>query len=141
LKYSTSIFKKHPKKSIFLGTTFVGISYTLINPPPELLGLNHFIKSSLVVFTILLDYKFSKNNTEEDLSKIHQRSADRLLNLFFSNRGIFIKVGQHIAALNNIIPPEYTETMKKCQDQSISDSFENIKRLVESELRDKIENM
>jgi aarF domain-containing kinase len=61
--------------------------------------------------------------------------------LFFSNRGIFIKVGQHIAALNNIIPPEYTETMKKCQDQSISDSFENIKRLVELELKDKIENM
>ena len=140
------MLKKYPKTNFFLGTSLLSLTIILNNPPDILLGMNHYIKSCFSVFIITLDYKFNlkfcdPEKKEEILSKIHTRSAERLLKLFLQNKGIFIKVGQHIAALNNIIPPEYTETMKACQDHAECDSFEHIKTLVEKELHDKIENI
>ena len=45
-------------------------------------------------------------------SACHQRSADRLLKLCRDNGGCFIKVGQHIGALDYLLPDEYVNTMK-----------------------------
>eukprot|EP01080_Neovahlkampfia_damariscottae_P002016 gene2016-1523_t len=144
--YSLKTLKKYPKTNFFIGSSLVGLSLILSNPPDFLLGFNHYVKSSFAVFLIVLDYKLSLTFCDEKekdkiLSKIHTRSAERLLKLFLVNKGIFIKVGQHIAALNNIIPPEYTEVMKKCQDHAECDNFSNIKSFIEKELGDKIENV
>lgn len=45
-------------------------------------------------------------------SELHLRSANRLLRLCQDNGGCFIKVGQHIAALDYLLPEEYVQTMK-----------------------------
>ena len=45
-------------------------------------------------------------------SELHLRSAHRLLRLCKDNGGCFIKVGQHIAALDYLLPEEYVQTMK-----------------------------
>ncbi|KAJ3118211.1 hypothetical protein HDU96_003251 [Phlyctochytrium bullatum] len=50
-------------------------------------------------------------------SECHQRCADLMLWLCNINGGIYIKLGQHIAALVYLLPMEYTETMKVLQDR------------------------
>ena len=46
------------------------------------------------------------------LSQCHLRSANVLLKLCQANGGCFIKVGQHIGALDYLLPEEYVDTMK-----------------------------
>jgi hypothetical protein len=78
-------------------------------------------------------------------SQVHKRAAERLRDLFKKNavslslslcividnlcgtiivigstqvdQGIYIKAGQHMACLDYLLPPEYTETMRIFQDQ------------------------
>ena len=47
--------------------------------------------------------------------QVHARSAKLLLRLFQFNKGIFIKFGQHLCALEYILPEEYTQTMTVLQ--------------------------
>jgi len=48
-------------------------------------------------------------------SEIHQRSADRIIHGCMRNGGVYIKVGQGLAAVNHILPKEYTETLSILQ--------------------------
>ncbi len=36
--------------------------------------------------------------------------------MFKKNGGVYIKAGQHIAAMFLLLPPEYTSTMRELQD-------------------------
>ncbi len=50
------------------------------------------------------DYKWSLRNLsgkeyEQAKRKCHARGADRLQQLCFANRGVYIKLGQHVAQL------------------------------------------
>lgn len=46
----------------------------------------------------------------------HLRSANRLLQALKMNSGIYVKLGQHVAAVQ-VLPPEWTQTMTPLQDQ------------------------
>jgi len=48
-------------------------------------------------------------------SEIHRRSANRIIHGCMRNGGIYIKVGQGLAAVNHILPKEYTETLSILQ--------------------------
>ncbi|KAJ3330140.1 hypothetical protein HDU76_006340, partial [Blyttiomyces sp. JEL0837] len=61
--------------------------------------------------------------------KVHQRSAERLLDVFNKNGGVYIKLGQHISALVYLLPMEYTETMKVLQDRCPATSLADIEQL------------
>lgn len=76
---------------------------------------------SFKVGRIGLDYRqtlYSSSTDEtapdyEDLkSACHKRSAERLLDLCRANGGCFVKVGQHIGALDYLLPEEYVSTMR-----------------------------
>lgn len=85
-------------------------------------GVVRFGRAAYTVGRIGADYKlnlFSSSSPKspskeyEDLkTEIHQRSANRLLDLCKENGGCFIKVGQHIGALDYLLPEEYVSTMK-----------------------------
>ena len=45
-------------------------------------------------------------------SECHLRAANHLLDLCCANGGVFVKVGQHIGALDYLLPEEYVNTMK-----------------------------
>lgn len=51
-------------------------------------------------------------------SKVHTRSAKRLLDLANSSRGggIFVKAGQHMCSFKPAIPGEYTDVLGVLQD-------------------------
>ena len=100
-------------------------------------GLIRFGRAAVTVGRIAIDYKLSipniKDNSEESLemwSKVHQRSAERLLSLCCTNGGVFIKVGQHIGALDYLVPTEYVNTLKVLHNRAPRSSIREVKKVV-----------
>ncbi|RCV41354.1 hypothetical protein SETIT_9G129000v2 [Setaria italica] len=82
--------------------------------PPRLL------RDSVTAATVALDYKWSLFGLEPGTPAwqsakhdAHLRSANRLQELCFRNGGIYIKLGQHIAQLEYVVPEEYVQTMRE----------------------------
>ena len=101
-----------------------------------------FLRCAAYGGTIALDYKWSlRGMREEDpdyphhLSLVHRRSAERLLRLFETNRGIFVKAGQHMAALSYVLPPEYVDTMRVLHDRAPTMDPDSLDRAFLNEFR------
>lgn len=85
-------------------------------------GPARFGRAAIAVGLIGIDYKrslFSRSSPPSDSpeyidlkTQVHQRSADKLLDLCNINGGCFIKVGQHMGALDYLLPEEYVQTMR-----------------------------
>lgn len=58
--------------------------------------------------------------------QVHFRSAKKLLDLCCKNGGAFIKVGQHIGALNYLLPYEYVSTLKVLHNKAPKASIEDV---------------
>lgn len=86
---------------------------------------------------IVADYKWSLygESRKDDAvwSKVHARSAERLLWLFRSLGGVYIKIGQHMAALEYLLPREYTQTMAALQNDAPQSPFAAVERVIHSE--------
>ncbi|KJH53670.1 ABC1 family protein [Dictyocaulus viviparus] len=102
----------------------------------------------LRVAQIVLDYKLSlrrlKDSSEEydiAIKQCHKRSASRLLELACANGGVFIKVGQHLSAMEYLIPSEYTTTLSILTSKAPEASYEDIVYVVESELKRKLDDV
>ncbi|RDA87189.1 hypothetical protein CP533_6920 [Ophiocordyceps camponoti-saundersi (nom. inval.)] len=63
------------------------------------------------------------------LKACHKRCAERTLRVLEKNGGIFIKLGQHLSAMNYLLPPEWTTTFIPLQDQCPVSSFESIQNM------------
>ncbi|GFZ47956.1 ABC1 family protein MCP2 homolog [Saitozyma sp. JCM 24511] len=55
----------------------------------------------------------------------HLRSARRLLEALKKNSGIYVKLGQHVAAVQ-VLPSEWTQTMRPLQDQCFPTPLDDI---------------
>ncbi|KAI8819703.1 ABC1 family-domain-containing protein [Fimicolochytrium jonesii] len=120
-------------------------------------GFNHnvlaLVRSSRALktgFLMGVDYKWSLRDDEAKIGKeeyerrksaCHQRSADRMLELCKDNQGIYIKLGQHIAAMVFLLPLEYTETMRPLQDRCPMTPFADVEALFKSDLGCSISDM
>jgi hypothetical protein len=51
-------------------------------------------------------------------SEVHKKAANRLLELCRRNGGVYIKIGQHLANLDYLIPQEYTEALSSLFDDT-----------------------
>ncbi|BDA50400.1 AarF domain-containing protein kinase 1 [Coccomyxa sp. Obi] len=86
------------------------------------------------------DYKWSLRGLvgdeyEQAQHKVHERSADRLQRLCFANGGIYIKLGQHIAQLDHLLPEEYVLTMRRTMlDQCPVSPYAEVARIVKEDL-------
>lgn len=67
--------------------------------------------------------------------QVHKKAAESLLDLCCANRGVFVKVGQHIGALEYILPHEYVETMKVLHSQAPTSSFEEVLGVLRQDLQ------
>ncbi|CAH2328448.1 uncharacterized aarF domain-containing kinase 1 [Pelobates cultripes] len=74
---------------------------------------------------------------EDIKSQVHMRSAQRLLDLCCANRGTFIKVGQHLGALEYLLPPEYTRTLSVLHSQAPVTPLIDVLQVVKEELGEK----
>ncbi|KAI5634361.1 ABC1 family domain-containing protein [Phthorimaea operculella] len=64
--------------------------------------------------SMLYSKEWDKNSKEyaEIKSQAHQIGANKLLELCQANKGVYIKVGQHVGALDYLLPNEYVHTMR-----------------------------
>ncbi|KJZ78167.1 hypothetical protein HIM_02205 [Hirsutella minnesotensis 3608] len=72
-----------------------------------------------------------KDEAEQDaiLAACHKRCAVRTFKVLEKNGGIFIKLGQHLSAMNYLLPSEWTTTFIPLQDQCPVTSFEAIEKM------------
>ena len=109
-------------------------------PGPVKSGMR-FVRSAACGALIAADYKWSlwgvgerDPRYGERVSRVHLRSARRLLRLFEGNRGIFIKAGQHMAALSYVLPPEYVDTMRVLHDRAPAMPAATVREVLRREL-------
>ncbi len=76
----------------------------------------------------------TSTNAEDIPANVHQRNANRLLQLCRTNGGVYIKVGQHLANLDLLLPDEYLKTLSSLFDNAPVSSFENVCHVVQEEL-------
>ncbi|XP_041828248.1 aarF domain-containing protein kinase 1 isoform X4 [Melanotaenia boesemani] len=93
--------------------------------------------TAVISYDYLTAFKHVDYGTEEYWalkSKVHLRSAERLRDLCCANRGTFIKVGQHLGALDYLLPEEYTSTLKVLHSRAPQSSMEEIQQVIREDL-------
>ncbi|KAF8418580.1 ABC1 family protein [Tirmania nivea] len=78
---------------------------------------------------------------ERLLSACHQRCADRTYKVLEKNGSIFIKLGQHLAAMGYLLPPEWTKTFIPLQDKCPVSSYASIEKMIRDETGCAIEDL
>ncbi|XP_015237329.1 PREDICTED: uncharacterized aarF domain-containing protein kinase 1 [Cyprinodon variegatus] len=93
--------------------------------------------TAVISYDYLTAFKHVDYGTEEYWalkSKVHRRSAERLRDLCCANRGTFIKVGQHLGALDYLLPEEYTSTLKVLHSRAPESTMEEIQQVIREDL-------
>ena len=67
-------------------------------------------------------------------SQFHTKQAKRLLQLCHANKGVYIKVGQHLANLDYLIPEEYIEMLATLFDDNPVTSYADVTTVVQEDL-------
>lgn len=67
-------------------------------------------------------------------SELHKFGAKRLLSLCEKNGGIFIKLGQHLAALDHVIPAEYVSMLSCLFSNAPQTETARVKQVIKEEL-------
>ncbi len=68
------------------------------------------------------------------MNRRHERTADQILKLALSMRGVMIKMCQAVATRADMFPPEFIEKLKQCHDAVPFQPFEVVRAVVEREL-------
>jgi Skp family chaperone for outer membrane proteins len=79
-----------------------------------------------------------KGNQKEDgyeqfYSQLHRRNAKRLRDMCAANGGVYIKIGQHIAMLDHVVPPEYHEYLCTLLANTPTSSIESVRRIFQED--------
>lgn len=102
------------------------------------------VRSASCVMNIAYIYKKAlyqkgtpESNSEEYRklkSQIHTEAAEQLLELCKKNKGVYIKVGQHIGSLEYLLPKEYVETMKVLHSKAPISTMQDILTVLKEDL-------
>ncbi|EEB15541.1 conserved hypothetical protein [Pediculus humanus corporis] len=68
-------------------------------------------------------------------SKAHHEAAEILLDLCCANKGVYIKVGQHLATLDYLVPPEYIKVMKVLHSNAPKSSLSSVYKVLRQDLK------
>jgi len=107
-------------------------------------GIVRFTKTAATGLRVMYHYKTtlyapsvekSLPNYQEIRSKAHLKGAEMLLELCRTNKGVYIKIGQHIGALENLFPKEYTDTLKVLHSQAPITPLKQIYRVIKEDLK------
>lgn len=84
---------------------------------------------------IALDYKlnFRASKSSRQLSRIHERNADRLLNLCLQNGGLYQKIGQAIAMQSAVLPLAFQERFSRFFDETPQAGWKEVERVLREE--------
>ncbi|PAA74449.1 hypothetical protein BOX15_Mlig000296g7, partial [Macrostomum lignano] len=103
-------------------------------------GVLRFGRAGLTVARVAADYKWSLSGLVPDspeyaavIAEVHERSANRLHRLCCVNRGCFVKVGQHLAALNYLLPEPYTRVLGRLHSDAPASTIEKVRQVIEED--------
>ena len=156
-EFSATILAVTGAAVVSLGGVTVAASHDALAPasaPSSPAPATHFRTAALLklpgrlardVYTaasITADYLYSlrdldpKSASYEDaIAACHDRGAQRLLQLCFQNGGIYIKLGQHIAMLDHLLPEIYVQTMRNnLLDKCPVSSWKAVSRTIREDL-------
>ncbi|XP_012231002.1 aarF domain-containing kinase 1 [Linepithema humile] len=68
-------------------------------------------------------------------SDAHKYGAQKLLELCCANKGVYIKVGQHVGALDYLLPQEYVHTMRVLHSSAPQASFKDVLTVIREDFR------
>jgi len=71
---------------------------------------------------------------EQGLNQIHIESAILLRDLCMKNKGVYIKLGQHLCQLDYILPTEYCNILRALLDKNPVSSYEQVCAVIQEEL-------
>ena len=74
-------------------------------------------------------------------SRLHRTQAERLLRLCRRNGGVYIKVGQHLANLDYILPPEYIEVLSSLFNDAPESSYDDVRVVIEEDLGSPVDEL
>lgn len=130
----------------FIGGSLLGTGISLHSNNYDIsgIGIVRLARSGVALVEIASIYRrdlyfreWDKSSKEyrEQRSKAHQKASERLLELCCLNRGVYIKVGQHIGALEYLLPIEFVNTMKILHSKAPSNTLEEIYKVIRKDLR------
>lgn len=112
------------------------------------LGIVRLSRAALTVYDIGRTYKSQlyyqewpdKNSKDYKLAKsqCHETAAGKLLKLICINKGVYIKVGQHIGSLDYLLPPEYVRTMKVLHSKAPQNPVEDLYKVIRQDLKQNV---
>lgn len=83
----------------------------------------------------------SRKQTPAALAKLHRRNARLFRDVSLNQGGAFLKVGQLLSARADILPKPWVEELQVLQDQASPVAFEEVRHIIETELKDSLENL
>ena len=84
---------------------------------------------------------FGKKYYQKRLSKVEFQNANDLKNGILELQGLFIKFGQLLSIMSNVMPKAYGELLESLQDHAPESPFENTKQILEEDLGESLENL
>lgn len=135
-------------KYSLIGGAVVGTVASLRTNSLDSIGIVRLSRAAVTVFQIGVIYQknlygkgLDKSTLEykEVKSKCHQDSAIKLLELCCINKGVYIKVGQHIAALEYLLPLEYVQTMKILHSHAPTNSLEDVYQVIREDFKKQVQ--
>lgn len=85
---------------------------------------------------VLITEEMAELSTVSDgkLSVVHSNNAVRLRNMCSKNKGLYIKLGQHISMLDHIVPKEYLSVMSTLLADNPASSWDSVRRVIHEDL-------
>jgi len=125
--------------SPFDGTSDGGQRPTQAQPTrPPILGFRRVLKTYHVGILVLVSYlltrflaRFAKPSRAARMwKKTHDRNARRIHRAILALQGLFIKIGQLISILANVLPEEFRSRLENLQDRVPPHSYEDVERRI-----------
>eukprot|EP00794_Sanderia_malayensis_P014341 gene14342-15837_t len=99
-------------------------------------SIARFWRCIYIGVSISIDYWWSlwgidphSHEYAERIKFCHQRAANQILAGALRNGGLFVKLGQGLAALNHIVPIEYVKTLQILHDKALTRRYNEIEAL------------
>jgi ubiquinone biosynthesis protein len=74
---------------------------------------------------------------ERKIGRIHEKNALRIKKLMLDLQGLFIKCGQLISSLSNVLPKEFRAPLEELQDRVPPHPFSQMEQMIEQQLGQK----
>lgn len=99
-------------------------------------------KAYSVAFRVALSYFWlylstkvkGKTHWEKNIKATNERNAERIKNAMLKLQGLFIKFGQLISILSNVLPDEFRKPLEELQDNVPPHTFSKIETVFQKEL-------